>query len=91
VSRLVLTFDGDGDEERVVCDRVRSVAGAVEIGDFIACPYSGFVHVHDIKRRGRVVYLVDCDEREHLYNENTVLELARPNGEDEGGPPSWLD
>ena len=84
VSRIVLVFDGDeeGDDPiEVVCERIKVAASDVRIGDFIACPFVGFVHVHGIAFAKRLAYLTDCAEREHIYNVADTLDVARPKDE----------
>jgi hypothetical protein len=81
VSRVVLVFDGDheGDDPvEVVCDRMKLRACDVQAGDFIACAFTGFIHVHEIETRGRIIYFTDCIEHQHLYRVDDLLELARP-------------
>lgn len=79
MSDVTLVFsDEHGPDTHVHCWRLTEIAVAVRAGDYLVCPFAGFVHVHSSRVEGELVYLVDCYEREHIYRFDTDLELARP-------------
>jgi len=80
VNLVTLVFESeDTDEhEHVQCRRLRQAADAVRPGDFIACPYAGFIHVHRVRSTERLTYIADCHDIEHVYRSSEELELARP-------------
>lgn len=80
MSEVTLQFEEDGYLREVVCNRMKLRACDVQVGDYVACPFSGFVHVHDIETRRRTIYFTNCAGHQHLYKIDDLLELARPKG-----------
>jgi len=79
VSHIVLVFgDGPDDTVEVPCARMQVLAPDVQLGDYVACPFTGFIHVHGVRVDGDLVYLEDCGEREHIYRTRDLLEVGRP-------------
>jgi hypothetical protein len=84
VSQVTLVFDNGEQTEHVHCERVQEFAANVRIGDYIACPFHGFVHVHAVRFNKRAVYFMDCHDAEHIYTASTLLEIARPVEDTDG-------
>jgi len=81
VTQVTLVFENGDERVHIPCNRVSQVASDVQDGDYIACPYSGFVHVHAVKLEGKYAVLIDCHEHEHMYPLDKMLEIARPMAE----------
>lgn len=81
MSHVTLVFEADGERVNVDCNRVTELATEVVEGDYVACPYSGFVHVHSVRVEGAFAVLVDCHDHEHMYPVDRLLEIARPRPE----------
>jgi hypothetical protein len=74
VTRVTIHFE----DHNVSCDRMQLRPQDFQEGDFLVCPFMGFIHIHSIVVRDPLVDLVDCDERAHIYNMKGLLEVARP-------------
>ena len=81
---MTLVFDNGERTEHVNCARLQQLAPDVQRGDYIACPFSGFVHVHEVRVEGNTVFLTDCHDFEHIYSASKLLEIARPVREADG-------
>lgn len=79
MSHIVLVFgDGPDDTVEVPCSRMQLLAPDVKPGDYVACPFTGFIHVHSVRAEGKLVFIEDCAEREHAYRTGDLLEVGRP-------------
>ncbi len=78
MTTITLVFQHDDGQETVECVRMRVPAGEVREQDYVDCPLEGYVHVHTVTTEDRCVYLGDCDDHEHVYSVNTLLDIARP-------------
>ena len=75
---ITLVFQHEDGQECVECSRVLMRAGDVREDDYFLCPVEGYVHVHAVSVEDGRALLSDCDEHEHVYSVNTILEVARP-------------
>lgn len=81
MTHVTLVFEDNGERVHVECTRLTIAASEVEDNDYVACPYSGFVHVHSVRTEGTFAVLIDCHEHEHMYPLTATLEIARPRAE----------
>ena len=75
---MTLVFDDRGERVCVDCHRLSILAADVEAEDYVACPHTGFVHVHEVRELGSFSVLVDCHDHEHMYPRGSRVEVARP-------------
>lgn len=78
---ITLVFDTEDGLTEVLCTRVEQLASDVQVGDFVICPHTGFIHVHKVHTSRMGVHLTDCHGSEHIYAKTELLDIARPQTE----------